>query len=65
MVVELEPLELESQVPARFSDDVVWFVEEEEEEEEEVGRASVEVVACVVEDGEVFIPEDEVGFFVE
>ena len=59
--VELEPSELESQVLARFSDDVVWYVEEEEE----VGRACVEVVACIVEDREVFIPEDEVGFFME
>ena len=53
VVFELElELELEDQVPARVSDDVVWFVEEEED----VGCV-VEVEACVVEE-EVFILED-------
>ena len=51
VVVELE-LELEDQVPARVSDDVVMFVEEEEE----VG-CTVKVEACVVEEEEVFILE--------
>ena len=59
MVVELE-LEMEDQVPARVSNDVVWFVEEEEE----VGCAGEEET-CVVEEEEVFIPEDEDGFVVE
>ena len=58
MVVELE-LEMEDQVPAHVSNDVVWFVEEEEE----VG-CPVEDETCVVEE-EVFIPEDEDGFIVE
>ena len=54
-VVWLE-LELEDQIPARVSDDVVA-------EEEEAGCAAEEQ-ACVVED-EIFISEDEDGFVME
>ena len=50
---------MEDQVPARVSDDVVWFVEEEEE----VGCV-VEKEACAVEEEEAFTLEDEDGFVV-